>query len=394
MNDLDLCINPVEDYKAPMLPKFGENSPDLLEKMPSRWQKNAKIIAGLGLVSMFALSSECGTATGEPRPSNAMHNLWYTHGSYSGYSESELLLRIHTGGGGGSAYMVHLTEYEAFAIIRARLETAGLIFDAPPPERTRLDIAPIQIGDTVSGLAERHVRRNFEYIELDLYDVQKNVGVLNVSWLGGGREFLLHERDLGRCIEGLFAEQAGLIVGAFYNPGAHIDSGRDWCDEEGRWILRRPSNRNAEELRPALVRQLLNQADEFIVRLQSEGILERQPDINVIINDTPYIFGEYPIIINNQKMVPAIELFEALEMEAVEDVNEWRRAITASKDGVERIWISSGGGIMVNGEWPPLDDVPVMKYNYTILVPLQFIADFIGATIDWNEETRTIKITY
>ena len=38
-----LTISPMEDYKAPELPTYDENKPDLLGKQPKRWKKKAII---------------------------------------------------------------------------------------------------------------------------------------------------------------------------------------------------------------------------------------------------------------------------------------------------------------------------------------------------------------
>jgi len=423
MKDFELCISPVEDYIAPEIPKLGENHSDLLKKIPSRWQKNAKIIAGLGLVGIFALSSGCGVADSENghrhmqgssirelRPNNIEHDLWYTHRSYSGYSEANMSIRLHTGGGGSSGYMVHLTEHEAFAIIRTRLEAAGLVFGATPPEEAKLVFPEPQIGDSDDNTGW-FLRRDYGDVELDLFDVQKGVGLVNVRWLGSSRSFMPSERELARRIEELFVERVdGIIVGAFYNPGMSA-GGSEWSDNTGWWVPIRPSNDEAEESRPILVGQLIRQADMFVARLQSEGILEQFPIINVTINGTSFNADDYPIIINNQKMVPALELFEALEMEILVEENSARIAITGTKNdvevrtqvGIERNdragWASviRDGWISVtrngNRERLSLEEIPVIMHDGIMLAPLQFVAGAAGATIEWNEDTRTITIT-
>jgi len=422
MKDFDLSISPIDAYEIPDVPVFGENNSDLLKKMPGRWQKNAKIIAGLGLVGAFALSG-CVNAVSESllsdveknlgyvqsniirevRPNNVEHDFNYTqggYGSYNSYSEADLLVRIHTGGGGGSAYMVHLTEQEAFGIIQVRLEAAGLVFDAMPP--SGVIFPPIQVGDTIYGEADWHLREVVGSVDLDLFDAQKGVGVAHVNWLGASQAFMPSERELAGRIGEAFAEQLGnIMVGVFYNPGRSVGSGGEWSDE-GMWILAHPLDEEVEALRPLLVRQLINQADEFIARLQLEGVLEQFPSIDVVINDTAFAFGESPIIINNYLMVPAIELFEALEMRISEDANEFRIVTSGSESGIT-VHVSvglqsfnTGSNISVtrygNREW--LSDIPAMMYNDTILIPLQFVAETIGATVDWNEDTRAIIISH
>jgi len=409
MKNFELDIHPVESYEAPQLPTFGESNPELLKKMPSRWQANTKIIASLGLIGAFAFSG-CVNTIGESspndidnnlghvqsitvrnlQPNNVEHNLGDTHANYNGYSEADLLVRLHTGGSGGSGYMVHLTEQEAFGIIQARLEAAGLVFGAIPPEEARLVFTEPQVGeyDDETGW---FLRSDYGDVELDLFDAQKDVGITYVNWLGEGRAFMPSERELAQRIEEIFAEQVSdIIVGAFYNPG--IGAGGE----------ERPSNEEVEETRPILERQLINQADKFILRLQSEGILERFPAVYVTINDMPLSLNEYPLIINNQVMAPALELFKALEMNVVEDINEWRIAIIGTKNDVEvraSVGITNfnrGASITVsrdgNSEWPR--DIPVLKHNDIILVPIQYVADLVGAAVEWNEDTRTIKISY
>ena len=56
MNDFELSINPVETYKAPEIPMLGGDNQKLLKKLPSRWKKNAKVMACFGLIGTFALS--------------------------------------------------------------------------------------------------------------------------------------------------------------------------------------------------------------------------------------------------------------------------------------------------------------------------------------------------
>jgi len=380
MKNFELCMSPVETYKAPEIPKLGEHNPDLLKKMPSRWQKRAKIITGLGLIGVLALSG-CSNAPREIFPDGIVHNLGYTQGSYRGYSEADLLVRLHTGGFGSSFYMVHLTEQEAFGIIRARLEAAGLNFDATSPGYT------VDLTNLLS-------RRDFDKISLDLFDAEKGVAIAYISWLGECRAFMLHESEIAWWVEEAFAEQVpDIIVRAFYDTGRDVDSGGLLG---GRLpIPRHPSRRAVRESRTMLVRQLINQADIFIAQLQSEGILERFPDIDVTINGTPFSTGEYPILINNQKMVSALELFKALGMKITNDDNERRRAITATKNNVE-VRVNSNGMILINingnREWR--QDIPVIAHNDIILVPLQFIADLVGAAIEWDEDTRTINISY
>ncbi|MCL2377004.1 MAG: copper amine oxidase N-terminal domain-containing protein [Defluviitaleaceae bacterium] len=370
MNDFELQISPVTDYKAPEIPMFGDNNSDILKKLPSRWQKNAKVIASLGLVGIFALSGCDGRDNINWRQNNIEYNLGYAQGIYNGYSESELLVRLHTGGGGGSGYIVHLTEQEAFGIIRARLGTAGLVFGSIPP------------GYTVR---ERG---------LDLYDARKGVGITFVGWVGENRAWRMNEREIAWRFSEDFEERTNnIIVGAFYDGGRGLGWGQGPT----------PSLAEAEAERSALNRQLINQADVFIARLQSEGILEPFPDVRITIDGRAFHSGAIPIIVNNHKMVPAVEFFEMLGMEIVRQENRSERGgfdITARKDNV-MIWatvrprwtsLEIAGGRDDFDRWAD-SDIPVFVLNDEMLVPLRYVAEAIGADVEWDEETRTFTVT-
>ncbi|MCL2360385.1 MAG: copper amine oxidase N-terminal domain-containing protein [Defluviitaleaceae bacterium] len=389
MRKLELSVCPIKVYNTPEIPTFEDDNSAMLKKIPKRWKKNAKVIAGLGFIGALALSSVVRSGN-HTFPQEIVHNLGHTQGSYRGFSQENLLVRLHTGGMGSSFYMVHLTEQEAFGIIRARLEAAGLNFDATPPPRI---VSDPTLKEYNLSFSELLFMGRPDGIDFDLFDAQNGIAVTYVR--STHRSFLLDERHIARLIEEIFAElDEEIIVGAFHNPGRIAGRGAPLPR-----LLRRPFPWETAAARPILVRQLINQADKFIAILQSEGILEHFPDVDVIINGVLFNHGEYPLIINDQKMVPALELFEALGMDTVVSDNGLRIAITATRNNVE-IWVTSNGSIAVNpnvnrnrfSDWP--EDIPMLVHNDIVLAPLQFVADFVGATIEWNEDDRILNITY
>ena len=118
-----------------------------------------------------------------------------------------------------------------------------------------------------------------------------------------------------------------ITVGALFTPGAaHIDrDNADWLNPT------RPGADDIALLRPLAVGQLINQIDKFIFLLQSEGILGHYPNVDIIINETSIIFGDFPVLINNYLMVPAPEIFE--EMGMTVEIDD-RGRITAAKGNV------------------------------------------------------------
>ena len=318
MKDFELSITPVEAYNAPEIPMLINDNSALLKKLPSRWQKNVKVIACMGVIGSFTLA---GCA-----PPIDLHP------------------RLH--GGGGAApppiYVVHLTEQEALGIIRARLEKAGLNFSSMLPEYTT-DWSGVKFG-------------------LDLFDEHKKIAI---TYLYRHPPFISLGWDFVEQVEEAFRLQVSdIIVGAIFNPG----------DAQSDTFLRE---------------QLIAQVDMFVAYLQSEGILPLQQKISVMLNETPIEFDAFPVILNNQVMVPSPTIFEALGMEAEWDYS-WE-AVHAIKDSLSIKISPYTHSMFVNERWVRIDTPAVMRGN-RILVPLQPIAEAVGANVEWDEDMKTIRI--
>ena len=114
-------LNPIETYQPPKIPTFADTASSadksaLLKRLPSRWARNAAVIACAGILSVTTLSG-CADIVPPlnlpgPCPVRPLD-------SY-----------CHCGGSGAMPmYVVRLTEQEVFGIIRSQLESAGLSFD-------------------------------------------------------------------------------------------------------------------------------------------------------------------------------------------------------------------------------------------------------------------------
>jgi len=277
-NEDIICINPVKEYAAPKLPTIEDtrDNPGLLKKLPSRWNKNATVLACIGFLGAITLTG-CSLhlggagAGGEPfyvpRPteqdisSYRMHHggtaidpfyideipvaevLDDIHAQLERMQTAELELRVHHGGAGsGPFYVVHFTEQEALNLIRLQLEIAGLNFNATPPEYT------------VDTWATPN-------IALDLFDEERNIAITNISWRDSNQPFMETGHRFANMISEEFAQQTNDIsVGVFYNPGHTIHEFE-------------PTKELKDEARTVLIEGITTQVQEFITWLQAEGIL-------------------------------------------------------------------------------------------------------------------------
>ena len=231
-NDI-LSISPLKKYTSPKYPTSAESrsNPALLKKLPSRWQKSAKVLACIGLVGTIALVSGC----------NADDYYIWTNENYE-----ELIVRPHLGGRGISIYIAHLTEQEALSIIRAEAEAAGLRFDATPP-------------NTIADVTYWGLR-----VLLDLYDEEKGVALAYInsdsihhyprSMVGFihndvVEEFSKHHRDI--------------TIGVFHQMVASVGSRHQ-----------QPNIEDKEKARKLVKEHLTTQVRDFIELLREQGIIE------------------------------------------------------------------------------------------------------------------------
>ncbi len=111
--------------------------------------------------------------------------------------------------------------------------------------------------------------------------------------------------------------------------------------------------------------------------------------IEVIINDE-YVVMVNPVIIEDGKLLfPARLLFEELGAETMWDSEN---KILSAMIGEFRIDLPVGSNeITVDGEiviW----DVAVKMFDDTIYIPVRSSAETLGAFVNWDDQTRTIKI--
>ena len=136
-------------------------------------------------------------------------------------------------------------------------------------------------------------------------------------------------------------------------------------------------------------------ADMFAVGLALGFDLSAVPEANgitVLLDGAVLEFGVEPIIINDRVLVPFRAIFEALGI-YVEWDNDTRTAIGIREGLIVQVPIGSYAPYINSEPIYPELDVPAMIHYGSTLVPIRFIAEASGATVEWDDEARTVIIT-
>jgi len=210
---------------------------------------------------------------------------------YNGYSEMDLVLRSHWGGGGFAIYVVYLTEQEAFGIVRSQLEAAGLNFGAPPPDNS------VTIGVECNDEILYDQWNECCYwdicwsrdIGFDLFDAENSVGIKFLYAYRGTQSMWMQERFFEEIEAGFAAQLPDVRFGLFREATQVLGSNRDgfWDENKAMYVEQQSLTGEEAVLEKAtaeapfiaanLKANLIAQTQQFIALLQEEGIL---PDPN------------------------------------------------------------------------------------------------------------------
>ncbi len=111
--------------------------------------------------------------------------------------------------------------------------------------------------------------------------------------------------------------------------------------------------------------------------------------IKVFVNEKRVRFAVQPIIQNNRTLVPIREVSEALGAEV--KWNQATKTVTLLKDDITVTLIIGQSRATRNGQTITLD-VPAQVIGGRTLLPLRFISEAFGATVDWNQANRVVTI--
>ena len=231
MKKSDMRVAPVKKYAPPEYPTLIDAgiAPAILRKLPTRWQKNAAVVAAAGLLGAIALSS-CGIS-GKPKAAGD------SPGGESYLNVAPIFVHGEGTGSIGCVMIVppvFMSEQEAFAIIKSEASSAGLEFSAKAPgyAATQNEAAE-QLGN-----GEYRYRLGGKSVGLDLYDAEKKAALAYIPMQAAEKTYLPDKNGnqmessvvsyLPRELAGLAAQdfakqEGGIAVGVLYEPGMNWD---------------------------------------------------------------------------------------------------------------------------------------------------------------------------
>ena len=113
--------------------------------------------------------------------------------------------------------------------------------------------------------------------------------------------------------------------------------------------------------------------------------------IRVTLNGTPVVMDEPPFLQNDRTMVPLRGVFE--QMGAQVNWIDGERRVSIVRGEMELSLTVDDATAYVNGAPIALDTPPVLP-NERVYVPVRFICETLGLTVDWNGAARTVVLSY
>jgi len=200
--------------------------------------------------------------------------------------------------------------------------------------------------------------------------------------------FLLHDGSQ------FYQGADGFKTGTIRESGCCLSS---TAERDGRRVIVVVMNTQNNDQRYGDSRTLLNfgfaelaRKDAEKTRRDAELAKIEAERIKVILDDVHMEFDVDPQMVNDRTMVPMRAIFEAFGAQVEwEDATKTITALTPDEDVI--VLRIGSRTIEVNGVSSEIDVAPFIVNSRT-LVPAKFVAEAMGATVDWDGATRTVII--
>lgn len=113
-------------------------------------------------------------------------------------------------------------------------------------------------------------------------------------------------------------------------------------------------------------------------------------DVNLVINNEKVSADVMPLIQNDRTLVPARAVFETLG--GTVEWNQSNYTVTVEYDAVVVVLKINSNVAMVNGDEKTLE-VPAQIIKDRTMIPVRFVAEELGFSVGWVNDTRTVTIT-
>lgn len=114
------------------------------------------------------------------------------------------------------------------------------------------------------------------------------------------------------------------------------------------------------------------------------------PALQVTVDQQPVMFDQAPVMQEGRVLVPLRGVFESLGAEVTYLAPS--HTIQATR-GSTQVQLTLGSRqAAINGS-PSMLDVPATTLGGRTMVPLRFVSEALGASVDWNAATQTVAIT-
>lgn len=119
------------------------------------------------------------------------------------------------------------------------------------------------------------------------------------------------------------------------------------------------------------------------------GVGSAADEITVLVNGQALVFDQPPVVVGGRTMVPMAAIFTALGADVSWDAPA--QMVTASRGDTTIKLIIGMQSAQVNGHETSLTPAPQI-INGRTMVPLAFVAQALGADVQWDGNTRTVTI--